>query len=167
MITSLLSTASNGRRPPSSGFHNCPNVSLPHSQQLSTGSPTNSQQPLSQVKVKLYKDRWSVGQSVLVSGAHLRPVTNLLTIFRQLSVCWCKAPSLKRGRVCSLQLLLDLASAVFHGSESSETHDHIILSKRWDSQNLEGQVPVFIFHSYIPEYWVVSTLASQSYNVSW
>jgi hypothetical protein len=34
-----------------------------------------------------------------------------------------------RGRVCSFQLLLDLASAVFLGSESRWTHDHILLSQ--------------------------------------
>jgi hypothetical protein len=43
-----------------------------------------------------------------------------------------------RGRVCRLQLLLALASAVILGS-----HDHILLSQFRDSPNLEGQVPVF------------------------
>jgi hypothetical protein len=43
-----------------------------------------------------------------------------------------------------LQLLLGLASAVFLGSESHGTHDHILLSRIWDSSNLEGQVPMFI-----------------------
>jgi hypothetical protein len=36
----------------------------------------------------------------------------LLNVFRQLRVCWFRAPSLMRGQVCSLQLLLGLASAV-------------------------------------------------------
>jgi hypothetical protein len=36
-------------------------------------------------------------------------------IFRQLRVCWCGAPSLTRGWVCSFQLVLGLASAVFLG----------------------------------------------------
>jgi hypothetical protein len=35
---------------------------------------------------------------------------------------------LTRGRVCRLQLLLVLASAVIFGSESSRTRDHILLS---------------------------------------
>jgi hypothetical protein len=48
---------------------------------------------------------------------------------RQLRVCWCGALSLTRGRVCRLQLLLDLASAVILGSESLETRDHILLSQ--------------------------------------
>jgi hypothetical protein len=58
-----------------------------------------------QLKLQLIYDRQSVGQSVLVSGAHLGPVTNfsvLLEIsFRQLRVCNFVEPSLTRGRVCN------------------------------------------------------------------
>jgi hypothetical protein len=46
---------------------------------------------------------------------------------RQLRVCCC-ALSLTRRRVCRLQLLLVLASAVILGSESRGTRDHILLS---------------------------------------
>jgi hypothetical protein len=42
------------------------------------------------------------------------------------------APSLTRGRVCPLYTLLTLASAVFLGSESLETRDHILLSQICD-----------------------------------
>jgi hypothetical protein len=63
---------------------------------------------------------------------------------RQLRVCWCGALSLARGRVCRIQLLLVLASAVILRSKSRGTHDHILLSQIRDSPNLEGQVPVFI-----------------------
>jgi hypothetical protein len=75
-----------------------------------------------------------------------RPIFLLrsLIIFIQLRVCWCGAPSLKRGRICSFQLLLGLASGVFLGSESRGTHDYILLSQYWDYPNLEIQVPVFI-----------------------
>jgi hypothetical protein len=45
---------------------------------------------------------------------------------------------------CRLQLLLALASRVIRGSESRETHDHILLSQIPDAPSLEGQVPVFI-----------------------
>jgi hypothetical protein len=45
---------------------------------------------------------------------------------RQLRVCSCGALSLKRGRVCRLQLLLALAIL---GSESRVTRDHILLSQ--------------------------------------
>jgi hypothetical protein len=48
---------------------------------------------------------------------------------RRLRVCWCEALSLMRGRVCRLQLLLALASAVIFGSESRGTRDHILLSQ--------------------------------------
>jgi hypothetical protein len=66
--------------------------------------------------------------------------------------------SLTTGRVCRLQLLLALASAVIR-SESRRTHDHILLFQIRDSPNLEGQFPVFIplgtgWPSYTPKHWV-------------
>jgi hypothetical protein len=63
---------------------------------------------------------------------------------RQLLVCWCGALSLTRQRVCRLQLLLVLASAVILGSESRGTRDHMLLAQIRGSPNLEGHVPVFI-----------------------
>jgi hypothetical protein len=48
---------------------------------------------------------------------------------RQLRACWRRAPSLTRGWVCRLQLLLTLASAVLFGSESRGTRYHILLSQ--------------------------------------
>jgi hypothetical protein len=48
---------------------------------------------------------------------------------RHMRVCWCGLLSLARGRVCRLQLLLVLASAVILGSESRGTRDHILLSQ--------------------------------------
>jgi hypothetical protein len=53
----------------------------------------------------------------------------ILTTVRQLRVLWCGAFSLTRGRVCRLQLLLALASAVILGSESRVIRDHILLSQ--------------------------------------
>jgi hypothetical protein len=50
-----------------------------------------------------------------------------------------------RGRVCRLQLMLILASAIILGSQSRGTHDHILLSQIRDSPNLEGQVLAFTF----------------------
>jgi hypothetical protein len=64
-------------------------------------------------------------------GAH----THIFITARQLRVCWCGAPSPKRGRVCSLYLLLVLASVVTLESESRRTHDHIPLSQTRDSAN--------------------------------
>jgi hypothetical protein len=48
-----------------------------------------------------------------------------------------------RGRVCRPHLLLALAIAIFLGSESRGTHDHILLSQIRDSPKLEGQGLVF------------------------
>jgi hypothetical protein len=48
---------------------------------------------------------------------------------RQLLVSWSRALSLTRGRVCRLQLLLVLASAVIFGSDSRGTRDRILLSQ--------------------------------------
>jgi hypothetical protein len=50
----------------------------------------------------------------------------------QLRVCWCGALSLTRGRVCRLQLLLALTSAVIVGSEPLGTRDRILLSQILD-----------------------------------
>jgi hypothetical protein len=63
---------------------------------------------------------------------------------RQLRVCWRGAPSLMRGRVCRLQLMLFLASAVILGFESCGTRDHMLLPQIQDSPLLTGQVPVYI-----------------------
>jgi hypothetical protein len=58
------------------------------------------------------------------SGAY----DQILIIVWQLRVCF-GAPSLTRGRVCRLQLLLALSSAVIFGSESRRTRGHILLSQ--------------------------------------
>jgi hypothetical protein len=110
-------------------------------------------------KSKLCYDRWSVGQSVLVSSTHLGLTTRFLFLSRQLRVCGCGALSLTRERVCRLQLLLGLASAVILVSESRRTRDHILLSQIRDSPNLEGQVPEFVspgtgWPGYTPRHWV-------------
>jgi hypothetical protein len=59
--------------------------------------------------------------------------------FRQLRVCYFIAPSLTRGRVCNLLLLLGLASAV-----PRDSRPYFIILILETSPNLEGQVPVFI-----------------------
>jgi hypothetical protein len=59
-------------------------------------------------------------------------------------VSWYGAPSLTRGRVCRLQLLVVLASAVL-GSESRGAHDHILLSQIWDCLNQEGHISEFMY----------------------
>jgi hypothetical protein len=97
------------------------------------------------MKLKLIYDWQSIGQSDLVSGAHLEHMTKFLFSVRRLQVSLCGAPSLTRGRICNLlaQLLLVLARAVTLGSKSRRTQT-IFYCLIWGSSNLEGQVPVFI-----------------------
>jgi hypothetical protein len=53
---------------------------------------------------------------------------NFIIVWK-LRVCWFGAPSLTRGRICRLKLLLVLASAVIFGSESRRTRGHFLLSQ--------------------------------------
>jgi hypothetical protein len=50
----------------------------------------------------------------------------------QLQSCYCGAPSLTRGQVCLLYMLLALASAFFLGSKSLGSRGRILLSQIWD-----------------------------------
>jgi hypothetical protein len=63
-----------------------------------------------------------------LSGTHDQFFFLLQIVFRQLRVCCFVAPSLTRGQVCNLLLLLVLASPVPLGSGSCGTQDHILLS---------------------------------------
>jgi hypothetical protein len=62
------------------------------------------------------------------SGAH----DQIFVTLWQLPSCFSEAPSLTRGRVCLLCMLLALASIVFLWFESHWTRDHILLSQIWD-----------------------------------
>jgi hypothetical protein len=98
------------------------------------------------LKLNLIYDRRSVGEPVLVSGAHLGPATNFFSpwnSFRQLLVCYFVAPSLTRGRVCNL--LYNCFWALPEQSLSGRSPAEItamFYCLIWDSPNLEGQVPV-------------------------
>jgi hypothetical protein len=94
----------------------------------------------------------------------------LITVW-QLRDCRFGAPSLTRGRVCRLQLLLALASADFLGSEFLGTRDHILLSQILDFRfrrllRLSGSrwrystPPEFEFESYV-------TTDGQPASLSW
>jgi hypothetical protein len=61
------------------------------------------------------------------SGAH----DQIFIALWPLQSCFYGASSLTRGRVCLLYVLMVLASIVFLGSESLETHHHIFLSQIW------------------------------------
>jgi hypothetical protein len=69
--------------------------------------------------------RLTVSQYQAPSGAH-----DQITLW-QLRSCFRGAPSLTRGRVCLLYMLMVLASTVFLGFESHGTPDHILLSHIW------------------------------------
>jgi hypothetical protein len=99
-------------------------------------------------KLKLYYDRQSVGQSVLVSGNHLEPATNSHSLFDYFldSFGFADAGS---------PLWLEVGSVLFSFSRASPAQPFSDLSPTglmstvyclyfWDSLNLEGQVPVFI-----------------------
>jgi hypothetical protein len=62
---------------------------------------------------------------------HLGLITRYLLLFDSYGLLY-GAPSLTRGRVCLLYMLLALTRAVFFGSEFLGTRDHIILSQIWD-----------------------------------
>jgi hypothetical protein len=83
------------------------------------------------VWVLCYDRRWT-GQSVLEQSTHQGLMTRSLLHVWRLRSCSYGAPSLTRGRVCPLYMLLALASAVFLGSETLGTWDHILLSHIWD-----------------------------------
>jgi hypothetical protein len=107
-------------------------LTLPFSSPLSTRRLTvEVLEPLfSKSESKSHCDWRSVDQQVLVSS----PIWGSwpdITIW-QLRSWFSRAPSLMRGRVCLMYMLLALAIVVFLGSESLGTRDHIILSQIWN-----------------------------------
>jgi hypothetical protein len=134
-----LVAASNSGRSLPSGFSNCPRPQLPASHNCNSQL---SQQLKMKVKVML---RPAVSRPVYIGFNHPSRAQNQIFItVRHLQVLWYGAPFLTRGRVCRLQLLLVLDSAVTIGSDSRVTHDHILMSQIRDFLNLEGQIPVFM-----------------------
>jgi hypothetical protein len=92
----------------------------------------------------LYDWRFPANQFVLATSPLRLTASNFIF---QLNTCGYNlyvTTTLTRGWVCRLQLLLVLASAVVLGSESCGTHDDILLSQIRDSDNLEGEVSVFV-----------------------
>jgi hypothetical protein len=75
----------------------------------------------------------------------------LESFFRQLRVCYYGAPSLTRGRISNLQLLLCLARAVFLGSQFRGTHDQILVTQMWDSSPPGGPGSCINFPQLYPQ----------------
>jgi hypothetical protein len=98
---------------------------------------------------KLNFDRQSVGQSVLVAGAHLGPATNssfcLKFSLDSWRVCCFLAPPLTRERVCNLlyNCFWALSEQSDFGQSPAELTT-IFYCIIWDSPNLEVQILVFI-----------------------
>jgi hypothetical protein len=80
--------------------------------------------PLLFLESESHCDWWTVSKSWWFMTRYL--------LLWQLWSCFCGVPSLTRGLVCLLYMLLALASAVFCGSESLGTRNHILLSRIWD-----------------------------------
>jgi hypothetical protein len=97
-------------------------------------------------KFKLYYNWRSVGQSVLVSGTHLGPMTKFSPFFDAVHPPW-------RGQVCSFQLLLGLVSCC---SGLSPTRLTIIIY----CLNVEAPQPAGPGSCiYIPQAWGLPNLA--------
>jgi hypothetical protein len=81
------------------------------------------------VKVKVTL-RLTVGQSVRLGvEPHLGLMTRYFLLSDSYGLIFVGAPSLTRGRVYLLYILLALASTVFLGSESLGSRDHILPSQ--------------------------------------
>jgi hypothetical protein len=139
---------SKGGSSPSLGFPNSPRPLLlashsSRSQHMNRSSSiTNSLTTTEAESELLYDWRFSANQFVLAISP-LRITTG--NFIFQLNTCGYSpnvTSSLMMGWICSLQLLLVLASAVILRSESDGTHDHILLSESRLPQP-EGQVPLF------------------------
>jgi hypothetical protein len=82
---------------------------------------------MTEVKVTL---RLTVSQSLSLGVVpHLGLMTKYLIPLDSYGLVFVGHPSLTRGRICLLYMLLAPASAVFLGSESLGTRDHILLSQ--------------------------------------
>jgi hypothetical protein len=99
-------------------------------------------------KSKLYYDRQSVGQSILVSGTHLGPATYFSPSFFCFDSCWFldvrHPPWREDGSVIySYSCFWTLSDQWLSGPGPAELMT-VFYCLIWDSLNLEGQVSIFI-----------------------
>jgi hypothetical protein len=107
-------------------------------------SPTYRNSRMSQSQNQNYVTTDGHSASLSCCQAPSGAQENIFVTVRHLRVCICRVPSLMRGQVCHLQLLLVLASTAILASKSRRTHSQILLSQIRDFPDLEVQVPVFI-----------------------
>jgi hypothetical protein len=90
-------------------------------------------------RFRLFCDRRSVGQSVLVSGSHLGPVTRFVLLSDIFGLRVVGRPPWREDR--SVIYLYNLLSLFRPSPTELMTTPYCLI---WDSLNQEGQVPVFI-----------------------
>jgi hypothetical protein len=145
---SMETLLNQSRQHSATNFFNTRNISFPV---LWVHTPSFSKTLLPQphrayaensLKLKLIYDRQSVGQSVLVPGSHLGPMTIFLLSRWRFRASWYGVPSLTRGRVINLllQLLLRLARAVTLCRSPAEL-TAIFYTLIWDSSTWRARSP--------------------------
>jgi hypothetical protein len=120
---------------------------------------------------------WLVSSDLLQSQSHIaidgqsnsKPwcwAPDIFITLWQLLSCFCGVPSLTRGQVCLLYMLLALASIVCLGFESLGTCDHILL--RFETSFLSPSMTCRVTVEVPPHGWVQwCTSESESHCVWW
>jgi hypothetical protein len=119
---------------------------------------------LPKLKSKWHCDWRSVSKSWCraPSGAH----DQILLLFDSYGLVFCGAPSLTRGLVSLLSMLLTLASAIFLGSESLGIYDHILLSDLrlpFSLPPTTGRVTVEVFDR-VNSAWTLPSILNSACN---
>jgi hypothetical protein len=117
---------------------------LPGSRPLWTAAPFQRNYYSESEPQLLYDWRFTANQFVLATSPLRLTTSSFLFQLKNCGYSPYVTSSLTRGWVCSLQLLLVLASAVILRSESRGTPDNILHVQIRDFPNLEGQDPVII-----------------------
>jgi hypothetical protein len=142
--SSLLVTTSNGGRSPSSAFLNCPHTLATAILDWLTNQLTSTTRTTLVMKLKLNYDRRPVGQSVLLSGSHLEPMTRFLFS----NDCWFLDMGHPLWREDGFVIYCTVASGPCQSSHSwvdvPQNSRPYFFGLIWDSPSMEGRVPLFI-----------------------